>query len=54
MKLTNIGVQIMPVILAISSVFYYMWQAYVLCALVLIIALIMWLVLFGETKDFTP
>jgi len=51
MKLTNIGVQLMPIFLIISSVLYFFWQAYVLCTITFVLAVLMWLMLLGETKD---
>lgn len=49
-KLTNIGVQLMPLILAIASVAYYVLAAYIFCVTCFVMALVMWLLLWAENK----
>lgn len=49
-KLTNIGLQCMPMMLCAASVAYYAMAAYVLCITCFILAIVMFLLLWGEHK----
>lgn len=49
-NLTNIGVQLMPNILIIASVLFYSFEAKAHSLVCMIMAFVMWIVLFPENK----
>lgn len=48
-KQTNMGVQLMPLLLIVSSLGFYMLTAFVLSGVCFLVAMVMWIALFGES-----